>query len=130
MPTSQNSASRIEAPSQGSTEKPRSAANVPDTAAAESNAPAQVSQTQISQDAAGPANSKETTTSTWQWNPKGAANSPATLGQSEDRISENESTSAASPATPDDVQNSDPSRAAWLQGTIDNVHSTSAPVQR
>lgn len=120
----QNSASRTH-PAQASPDRARAAASVTDTAAAEFNLPAQ-----IAHGAPGPASSNESAGSTWQWNPKGAANEPATIGQPKNSTSDVESANAPTGAGSSDAQSNDPSRAAWLQGTIDTVHSPSAPVQR
>ena len=63
------------------------------------------------------------TKSTWNWNPKGAANAPAKIGQHETAITENETTNTPF-SVPSEVPSSDPSRAAWLQGTIDTIHTS------
>ena len=69
------------------------------------------------------------TKSTWNWNPKGDSNSPAKIGQHETAVTENETNNTPF-SVPSEVPSSDPSRAAWLQGTIDTIHTSPAPVQR
>ncbi len=125
----QNSASRIR-PSQASQEQPQAAAKVNEPAAAEFNLPAQVDEAATDKKHSGDSNR-----STWNWNPKGAANSPASIDQGGNCVADTEPAAEPNPSQPADAPNSvapigDASRSAWLQGTIDNVHSTSAPVQR
>lgn len=117
--------SRNPSTTQGSPDQPRSATTDSDTAAVEFNLPAQ-----ISRGAAGPTLSNESTGSTWNWNPKGAANAPASLDDSDHPQPDTESVGTPSATSAGDVHGTDPSRAAWLQGTINTIHSPSSPVQR
>jgi hypothetical protein len=105
-------------------EQPHSAANVNDSAAVGFNQPAQ-----ISHNGAGVAKLGGSTGIVW--NASSSANAPAMVGQSgpQGNITALSCTPANAQATvvPSDVQGNDPSRAAWLQGTI---HSPSVPIQR